>query len=127
MADTALATLNAELAETNKRLDAFLASARGRPTSTPPATGMDTSQVWRARLTSGRPAFVGDPAAPDANRRTLASVDPRLVHGVMAAEPASAAKDRGEIAALQSKLDAKARYNQMLWIGGVRQVAYPST
>ena len=104
MADTALDTLNAELAETNKRLDAFLASAPGRPTSTPAPTGPDTSAVWRHRLTAGRPHFVGPDDAPDANRRLLASVDRSLVDGVMATEPASAAKDRVEIAGLQGKL-----------------------
>ena len=114
MADTALDTLNAELAETNKRLDAFLASAPGRPTSTPAPTGPDTSAVWRHRLTAGRPQFIGAADAPDANRRTLASVDRALVDGVMTTEPASAEKDRTEIAGLQTKLDAKAQADRDL-------------
>ena len=111
MADNPLDILRAGLTAANKRIDDL---NRDRPAQAPPGTvtptpGPDTSGVWRFRLTAGRPAFVDRPGATDSNRRTLASIDRSLVDGVMLTEPASAGKDRGEIAGLTAKLDAKAQ------------------
>ena len=75
----------------------------GQPANGPTSA---TAAVWRDRLTRGRPRFVGAEKAPDANRRTLASVDPHLVHGVNEPEPADAASLRDGIAADQAKLNA---------------------
>ena len=115
MADKdSIVAMNEQLDAMNKRFDAYLTSAPPRPTSTPTPTGPDTSAVWRHRLTAGRPSFVDRPGASDSNRRTLASIDRGLVAGVATVEPASAGKDRAEIAVLQSKLDAKAQADRDL-------------
>ena len=106
MAKTTLDVIKDSLAAANRRLDALAADRPAQPSpGTAQPTGMDTSRVWRSRLTAGRPAFHGDPSAPDANRRVLASVDLALVAGVQVSEPADADAIRTAIALDGQKLD----------------------
>ena len=108
MADNPLDVLKAAINAANKRLDAL---HRDRPASPSPGpvtpTSMDTSAIFRRRLSTSGPHFVGPDDAPDRNRRTLHSVDAGLVIAIDEAEPPSAAGMRRDITERRGKVAAR--------------------